>query len=119
MYHTTTTGTIVAGGTITPVVGAIVAERGADAPVAAVAQGPRLVTAGADVLGSTDVVEVLGVKFVNDGGNPLVDAARGVADGTLPFTGTAVLFLALTAITLILLGLSVIRISRNLATPSV
>ena len=134
MYHTPTTA-IVAVGTVTPVVGVVASQSGPDtaAPLAApvvdtVVQGPGIVevlgsqetipdVAGAS--GGEEVVEVLGVKITQEASdNPLVDAIQGVANGTLPFTGLNILFLTLTAITVVLIGLTMIRIARNLATPA-
>ncbi|HVE62551.1 MAG TPA: hypothetical protein VNB94_01940 [Mycobacteriales bacterium] len=87
MYHATT-GTIVAGAAATPVVGNLAAQSNA---------------------------EVLGVK-ISQGANPFVATVQGVADGTLPLTGINLLFVLLTAITLMLMGVTMVRIGRNLTT---
>ncbi len=87
MYHATT-GTIVAGATATPVVGTLASQSNA---------------------------EVLGVKITQNA-NPLVATVQGVANGTLPLTGLNLLFVVLTAITLMLMGVTLVRIGRNLAT---
>ncbi len=104
MYHTTTP-TIVGGAVAAPVVGSVV--EGATRPESADAT----VAAGSAV--APEFAEVLGVKFTR-GDNPLVDAVHGAVTGTLPFTGVNVLFLTLSAITVVLMGLALVRIARNL-----
>ena len=116
MYTTPTTA-IVAVGTVTPVAGTLIGSTGTETVVnAAPVAGPGLVeVAGVKIVNEPEVLEVLGVKFAR-GDNPLVDAVHGAATGTLPFTGTNVLFLTLSAITIILMGLAMVRIARNLTT---
>ncbi|HVF19355.1 MAG TPA: hypothetical protein VNA14_03835 [Mycobacteriales bacterium] len=125
MYTTPTTA-IVAAGTVTPVAGSLLVPTSTAAETvlnAAPVAGPGLAemgpgfaeVAGVKMVNEPEVLEVLGVK-ISRGVNPLVDAVHGLADGSLPMTGTNVLFLALSAITIILMGLALVRIGRNLTT---
>ena len=116
MYTTPTTA-IVAVGTVTPVAGTLIGSTGTETVVnAAPVAGPGLTeVAGVKIVNEPEVLEVLGVK-ISRGVNPLVDAVHGAATGSLPLTGANVLFLTLSAITIILIGLTMIRIGRNLTT---
>ena len=120
MYTTPTTA-IVAVGTVTPVAGTLIGSTGTETVVnAAPIAGPGITeVAGVkitnEVAGQPEVLDVLGVKFAR-GDNPLVDAVHGAATGSLPMTGANLLFLTLSAITIILMGFAMVRIARNLTT---
>lgn len=124
MYHTTTP-TLVGGAIVPPVVGGVVdAVAGpttdntvAVGGVSETIAGPGLTDSIVGAGGGDEILEVLGVK-ISRGDNPLVDAVHGVATGSLPMTGVNGLFLILSAITLILMGMAVVRIGRNLTAAS-
>lgn len=112
-------GTVVAPVTA-PVIGPQVVAPVADAGTAA-GTAPQVGDAGTVLVGED--AAVLGVRITRGDNplvdnpvvdNPFVDTVQALANGSLPMTGLNVLFAVLTAITLVLMGLALVRIGRNL-----